>query len=57
MCIENAQERVQYLSTVGSDRLERLTEIANRYAVPWYKKLGLAAHELVHTSERWYQEY
>ena len=57
MYIEDARERVKYLSTVGVDRLKRLTEIANRYAVPWYKKLGLAAHELAPTSERWYQEY
>jgi len=57
MYIENAQERAQYLSTVGADRLKRLVEIANKYATPWYKKLGLAAHELAHTSGRWYQEY
>jgi len=57
MYIEDAQERVKYLSTVGVDRLKRLTEIASRYAVPWYKKLGLAAHELAHTSEKWYKNY
>jgi len=57
MNIDNAQERVQYLSTIGADRLKRLTEIANRYAVPWYKKLGLAAQELAHTSGKWYAEY
>ncbi len=57
MYIDDAQERAQYLSTVGADRLKRLVEIANKYATPWYKKLGLAAHELAHTSERWYQEY
>jgi len=57
MYIDDARERVQYLSTVGADRLKRLTEIANRYAVPWYKKLGVSAQELVQTSERWYKEY
>ena len=57
MYIDDAQERVQYLSTVGADRLKRLTEIASRYAVPWYKKLGLSAQELGQTSEKWYEQY
>ncbi len=57
MYIDDERERVQYLSTVGADRLKRLTEIASKYAVPWYKKLGLAAHELAYTSEKWYKEY
>jgi len=57
MYIHDAQERCQYLSTVGADRLKRLTEIANKYAVPWYKKLGLSSHELQQTSEKWYEEY
>ena len=57
MYIDDARERVQYLSTVGADRLKRLTEIANKYAVPWYKKFGVTAHELAHTSESWYEEY
>jgi tagatose 1,6-diphosphate aldolase len=57
MYIDDAQERVQYLSTVGADRLKRLTEVANRYAMPWYKKFGLSSHELTDTLERWYEGY
>jgi len=57
MHIHDARERVKYLSTVGADRLKRLTEIASKYAVPWYKKLGVAAHELAEVSESWHQEY
>ena len=57
MYIDDARERVRYLSTVGADRLKRLVEMASKYAVPWYKKFGLAAHELVDVPERWYQEY
>ncbi|MBA7681623.1 Tagatose 1,6-diphosphate aldolase [subsurface metagenome] len=57
MYIDNARERVQYLSTVGADRLKRLSEIATKYAVPWYKKLGVSCQELAHISEKWYQEY
>ena len=57
MHIDDARERVQYLSTVGVDRLKRLVEIANRYAVPWYQKLGKSTQELAQISERWYQQY
>ncbi|GAH48809.1 unnamed protein product, partial [marine sediment metagenome] len=57
MYIDDARERVQYLSTVGADRLKRLSEIANKYAVPWYKRFGVTARELVHISEKWYEEY
>ena len=57
MHIDDARERVQYLSTVGADRLKILTEIANKYAVPWHRKFGVAVHELADISERWYQEY
>jgi len=57
MYIDDARERVHYLSTVGADRLKRLSEIANKYAVPWYEKLGVDAHELAHISEKWYEEY
>ncbi|MFC1906347.1 tagatose 1,6-diphosphate aldolase [Chloroflexota bacterium] len=57
MHIDNAVERAHYLSTVGADRLRRLAEIANNYAVPWYKKLGISTHELTQTSEGWYKEY
>ena len=55
--IDNKIERVRFLSTVGVDRLKRLIEVTDRYAVPWYKKLGATAQELAPTSERWYREY
>ena len=57
MSLDDRRERVHYLSTVGADRLKRLTEIANKYAVPWYQKFGISAHELAQTTERWYKEY
>jgi tagatose 1,6-diphosphate aldolase len=57
MYIDDARERVRYLSTVGVDRLKRLIEIASKYAVPWYKKFGLTAQGLADIPERWYQEY
>ena len=55
--IDDARERVRYLSTVGEDRLKRLAEIAGKYAVPGYQKCGLTAHELADISEKWYREY
>ena len=57
MSMDDTRKRVHYLSTVGADRLKRLTEIANKYAVPWYKKLGISAHELAQTTESWCKEY
>jgi len=57
MYIDDARERVKYLSTIGVDRLKRLTEIASKYAKPWHKKYGVAIHELVPISEKWYKEY
>ncbi len=57
MQIDDTQKRVHFLSTVATDRLKRLNEVANKYALPWYKKLGISAHELTQTSENWYKEY
>jgi tagatose 1,6-diphosphate aldolase len=57
MYLDDRRERAHYLSTVAADRLKRLIEIANKYAVPWYQKLGIPTHELAQTTERWYKEY
>ena len=57
MHIVDAPERLGYLSTVAVARLQQLAEIAKKYAVPWYKRFGLTAHELVEVAEKWYQEY
>lgn len=57
MHLDNARERTHYLKTVAVERLKRLNEIAARYAVPWYKKLGLTARELASIPETWYREY
>jgi len=57
MQIDDSRQRVRYLSTVGADRLKRLVEIANRYAAPWYKKLGKSVQELAPVAENWYEQY
>ena len=57
MYIDDVDKRVHFLSTVAVDRLKRLNEVANKYAVPWYKKLGLDSHELAPITEDWYKQY
>jgi len=57
MQIDDTEQRVHYLSTVAADRFKILVEIADKYAVPWYKRAGLNTQELTPVSERWYQEY
>lgn len=57
MNIEDAKERARMLRTVGADRLKKLTEIAAKHAVPWYKKLGLKRDGLAETGEGWYRQY
>ncbi|MBM3142533.1 MAG: tagatose 1,6-diphosphate aldolase [Chloroflexi bacterium] len=51
------KERVKFLSTTVADRLKELAEIATKYAVPWYRKLGFEAHELAAIQENWYMNY
>lgn len=57
MHIEETSQRVKYLKTTVVDRLKRLTDIASKYATPWYRKLGLQPGELAAVSENWYQTY
>ena len=51
------KERVKFLSTTVADRLKELAEIAAKYAVPWYRKLGIKANELAVIPENWYINY
>ncbi|MDP3878791.1 MAG: tagatose 1,6-diphosphate aldolase [Dehalococcoidales bacterium] len=55
--IEDDGERVHYLSTVAVERLEKLSEIAAKYAVPWYRRFGASFQELADISEGWYRSY
>ena len=57
MPIADTRERVKFLSTVAVDRLKKLTEIAEKYATPWYKKLGLSGTKIAGISEDWYRTY
>ncbi|MBM4447256.1 MAG: tagatose 1,6-diphosphate aldolase [Chloroflexi bacterium] len=51
------KERIKFLSTIVAGRLKELAEIAKKYAVPWYHKLGIKGHELVTIQENWYLNY
>ncbi|MGD0351913.1 MAG: tagatose 1,6-diphosphate aldolase [Dehalococcoidia bacterium] len=51
------KDRLKYLSTTVVDRLKELADIATKYAVPWYHKLGIKAHELAAVPENWYVNY
>ncbi len=57
MSIEDTGERVKFLSTVAVDRLKRLSDVAEKYATPWHKKLGVANSNLTGLSEDWYRRY
>lgn len=51
------RERMKFLSTTVADRLKELAEIAVKYAVPWYRKLGVEANNLTVIRENWYRSY
>ena len=53
----DTEERYDFLSTVVVDRLKELREIAIKHGVPWYRKLGIEASQLVAVAENWYQSY
>ncbi len=51
------QERRRFLETVAADRLKRLTETAQKYAVPWHKKLGIEHGRMADIMPGWHTEY
>jgi len=57
MHLDKAKERINFLATVGADRLKKLNELAAKYATPWHKKLGLTGDSLAPTAEGWYREF
>jgi tagatose 1,6-diphosphate aldolase len=57
MNIEDPKERAKMLTTLGAERLQKLSDIAAKHAVPWYQKLGLAHDELAQAGEGWYRQY
>jgi tagatose 1,6-diphosphate aldolase len=57
VAMTDGNARRKYLATVAADRLKRLAEMAHKYAVPWYKKLGLKAQKLAEITPEWHSSY
>jgi tagatose 1,6-diphosphate aldolase len=51
------KDRLKFLSTTVVERLKELADIATKYGVPWYRKLGLKDDELAVVPENWYVNY
>lgn len=57
VAMEDRAERTRFLSTVVVDRVRRLVEVAVKYGVPWYRRLGLDGKQLAEIAEGWYRRY
>ncbi|MCX8126507.1 MAG: tagatose 1,6-diphosphate aldolase, partial [Dehalococcoidia bacterium] len=57
VAMDDRKERLKFLSTVVVDRVRRLVEVAVKYGVPWYRKLGLEGGRLVEITQGWYRQY
>ena len=55
--ITDSEARRKFLATVAAHRLKKLSEVAHRYATPWYKKLGLVAAHLAEITSDWHASY
>jgi tagatose 1,6-diphosphate aldolase len=55
--ITDDRKRIEFLTTVGVDRMKQLSEVTGRHAAPWYRKYGLSYAELSTISEGWFQSY
>jgi len=54
---DERKDRRNFLLTTAADRVKELAEIATKYAVPWYRKMGLKANHLATIPENWYVKY
>jgi tagatose 1,6-diphosphate aldolase len=54
---DSKKDRRKFLLTVVTDRVKELAEIATKYAVPWYRKMGFNANKLASIPENWYIRY
>lgn len=55
--IESREARSKFLSSTTLHRLQEISEIADRYATPWYSKMGDGEEELTTVNEGWYRSY
>jgi tagatose 1,6-diphosphate aldolase len=57
VAMTDPSSRHRFLTTVAADRLKRLTELADKFATPWYKKLGFYDHDLGDITQNWHSSY
>ena len=55
--MSDREQRLQFLSTTVVERIKKLADIVNTYAVPWYSKYGLKPDGLSPITMDWYKEY
>jgi len=57
MTMTDKKERTDFLYKTGVERIKKLADIVNAYAVPWYAKYGLKPDELADINLNWYKGY
>lgn len=55
--IKSREARRKFLSSTTLHRLSEIAEIADRYATPWYSKMGDGGEKLITVNEGWYRSY
>jgi tagatose 1,6-diphosphate aldolase len=55
--ISDINARRTFLATIATDRLKRLAEVANKYATPWYRKMGLTTRHMGEINPDWHSTY
>lgn len=55
--MSDPSERADFLINIAADRLNELSEITRKYAVPWYQKQGLPASNLAEITPEWHAGY
>ena len=57
MELVSREERVKFFKTVAVERLQELSEIAEKNGRPWHEKFGLRASKLSDVDQDWYRRY
>lgn len=55
--IRSRKERTNFFRNTAAPRLKELAEIAHRYGIPWYVKLGAEDGKFPVVAEGWYRTY
>jgi tagatose-1,6-bisphosphate aldolase len=55
--ISSREERLNFFKSQTASRLKELTRIADKWATPWYVKMGLKDGRFPDLSEGWYKSY